>query len=63
MAWMDQIEKLFKIDAIIALVLTGVYAYMCITHADYAENFQQIYLLVVGAYFGHTMAKSSEKRA
>lgn len=54
----SKIANFFSVKAVIALVLTGVYSYLAVTGKIESEAFENIFILVVGFYFGQTSIKT-----
>jgi len=48
----DVIKKLLTVKSIITLVLTGVFAYLAIIGILSADKVMEVYLIIVGFYFG-----------
>lgn len=56
----SRLGKLITVKAIIALVLTGVYAYLAISGHIEPDAFENIFILVVGFYFGQTSERTTK---
>lgn len=46
--------KWFPVRGVVALVLTGVYAYLAISGKVDAKAFENIFIMIVAFYFGTT---------
>lgn len=46
--------KWFPVRGVVALVLTGVYAYLAVTGVVDAKAFENIFIMIVAFYFGTT---------
>ena len=53
------IANLFQIKKIIALILTGLFVYMCVYGMIDQNSFMAIFSLVIGFYYGQSTAKST----
>ena len=57
---MKELRALISVKKIIALVLTGVFAIMTLKGQIDTQNFMTVFLLVIGAYFGQSIAKQNQ---
>lgn len=55
-----KIAKLINVKSIITIALTGTFTYLSIIGSVSANQFTEIFLMVMGFYFG-TQAKKGEK--
>lgn len=58
----NRLMKLFTVKSIVTIVLTVVFAFLCIHRDVVPESFMMIYTVVISFYFG-TQAKKSENTA
>lgn len=57
---MKELLSLIQVKKIIALVLTLVFAIMTVEGQIDTQSFMTVFLLVIGAYFGQSIAKNSK---
>lgn len=57
---MKELRALISVKKIIALVLTIVFAIMTLKGQIDVQNFMTVFLLVIGAYFGQSIAKETK---
>lgn len=53
------LNRLLTVKSIITLTLTAVFAYLAIVGQISADNFQDIFYIIVAFYFGSQVEKSS----
>ena len=56
---MDKLKSLIEVKKIIALVLTGVFAYLSIIKVVTATEFIVVFSTIVGYYFGQSSTRSA----
>lgn len=61
--FLKKLGNLISVKAIIALVLTGVYAYLSITGVITGDAFEKVFLLIIGFYFGAANAHKEVDKA
>ena len=54
------VKRLVSVKSIVTLVLTGVFAYLSIVGNMEAKDFLQVFLIIIGFYFGTQYNKGSE---
>ena len=57
---MKELLSLIQVKKIIALVLTLVFAIITLKGQIDTQSFMTVFLLVIGAYFGQSIAKNSK---
>ena len=57
---MKELLSLIQVKKIIALVLTLVFAIMTVKGQIDNQSFMTVFLMVIGAYFGQSIAKNSK---
>lgn len=57
----NKVAKLIDVKSIMTLTLTGVFAYLSLTHVVDVENYMAIYTMIVGFYFGVQATKDGGK--
>lgn len=55
----DKLVKLLTVKSIVTLVLTAVFAYLAVTEKVSPGDFVQIFLIIIGFYFGTQHEKKS----
>ena len=55
----ERISKLLSVKSIVTLLLTGVFAYLCIVQKIGEQQFMTIFTVVVSFYFGTQAEKKS----
>lgn len=55
----DKLVKLLTVKSIVTLILTAVFAYLAVTGRVSAGDFVQIFLIIIGFYFGTQHEKKS----
>ena len=55
----ERISKLLSVKSIVTLLLTGVFAYLCIVQEIGEQQFMTIFTVVVSFYFGTQAEKKS----
>lgn len=60
MRWYDFIKTFTCIKSIVTLALTGCYIYLCVIGKINAESFMNIYIMVIGFYFGTQWQKRND---
>ena len=58
----ERISKLLSVKSIVTLLLTGVFAYLCIVQEIGEQQFMTIFTVVVSFYFGTQAEKKSGGR-
>ena len=58
---MKQLLNLISVKKIIALLLTVVFAIMTLRGEIDTQSFMTVFLLVIGAYFGQSIAKETKE--
>lgn len=53
------VNRLFTVKSIITLTLTAVFAYLAATGQITADNFQDIFYIIVAFYFGSQVEKNA----
>lgn len=56
----ERIAKLIDVKSLVTLILTGVFSFLAVTGKVSEQQFQTIYTVVIGFYFG-TQARKNEK--
>lgn len=59
---MKQLLALIQVKKIIALLLTVVFVVMSLRGQIDTQSFMTVFLLVIGAYFGQSIAKESKQQ-
>ena len=54
------VKRLVSVKSIVTLVLTGVFAYLSIVGSMDAKDFLQVFLIIIGFYFGTQYNKGNE---
>lgn len=54
----ERLSKLLSVKSIVTLLLTGVFAYMCIAQKISEQQFMMIFTVVISFYFGTQHEKS-----
>lgn len=54
------LNRLITVKSIVTLSLTGVFAYLSATGAIAAENFQDIFYIIIAFYFGSSLEKTAK---
>ena len=57
---MKELLALLQVKKIIALVLTAVFCVLALKGGIDTQNFMTVFLLVIGAYFGQSIANNSK---
>lgn len=57
---MKELLALLQVKKIIALVLTFVFCTLALKGGIDTQNFMTVFLLVIGAYFGQSIANNSK---
>lgn len=57
---MKELLSLIQVKKIIALVLTLVFAIITLKGQIDTQSFMTVFLMVIGAYFGQSIAKNSK---
>ncbi len=57
----DKLAKLLTVKSIVTLIITAVFAYLSITGKVTSEDFIQIFLIIIGFYFGTQHEKKSKE--
>lgn len=60
MRFRERIAKLVDVKSLVTLILTGVFGFLAVTGRVSEQQFQTIYTVVIGFYFG-TQARKNEK--
>lgn len=55
----ERLSKLLSVKSIVTLLLTGVFAYLCIVQEIGEQQFMTIFTVVVSFYFGTQAEKKS----
>ena len=55
----ERLSKLLSVKSIVTLLLTGVFAYLCIVKEIGEQQFMTIFTVVVSFYFGTQAEKKS----
>ena len=58
----ERLSKLLSVKSIVTLLLTGVFAYLCIVQEIGEQQFMTIFTVVVSFYFGTQAEKKSGGR-
>ena len=53
------VNRLLTVKSIVTLLLTAVFAYLAATGAIAAENFQDIFYIIIAFYFGSSLEKTA----
>lgn len=56
----ERIAKLIDVKSLVTLILTGVFGFLSVTGKVSEQQFQTIYTVIIGFYFG-TQARKNEK--
>ena len=51
------VNRLLTVKSLVTLTLTAVFAFLSITGAVSADNFQDIFYIIVAFYFGSSLEK------
>ena len=54
----DELAKLLSVKSIVTLLLTGVFAYLCIANKISEQQFMVIFTVVISFYFGTQYEKN-----
>jgi hypothetical protein len=57
----DKLAKLLTVKSIVTLIITAVFAYLSIIGKVTSEDFIQIFLIIIGFYFGTQHEKKSKE--
>lgn len=57
----ERIAKLVDVKSLVTLILTGVFGYLAIVGRVSDQQFQTIYTVIIGFYFGTQYQKGNEK--
>ncbi len=57
----ERIAKLIDVKSLVTLILTGVFGYLAIIGRVSDQQFQTIYTVIIGFYFGTQYQKGNEK--
>lgn len=58
--FLNKLGKLIGVKPAIALGLTAVYAYLAVTGHIQPDAFENVFILIVGFYFGQTTKNSTD---
>lgn len=56
----DKLAKLLSVKSIVTLLLTGVFAYMCVAQKISEQQFMTIFTVVISFYFGTQIEKNAK---
>lgn len=56
----ERIAKLIDVKSLVTLILTGVFGFLSVTGKVSEQQFQTIYTVIIGFYFG-TQVRKNEK--
>lgn len=56
----DKLAKLLSVKSIVTLLLTGVFAYLCIANHVSEQQFMTIFTVVISFYFGTQIEKNAK---
>lgn len=57
----ERIAKLIDVKSLVTLILTGVFGYLAVKGRVSDQQFQTIYTVIIGFYFGTQYQKGNEK--
>ena len=57
----EKLAKLLTVKSIVTLIITAVFAYLSIIGKVTSEDFIQIFLIIIGFYFGTQHEKKSKE--
>lgn len=57
----DKLAKLLTVKSIVTLIITAVFAYLSIIGKVTSEDFIQIFLIIIGFYFGTQHEKKTKE--
>lgn len=58
--WTKVGNRLLTVKSIVTLILTAVFAFLSVTGAIAADNFQDIFYIIVAFYFGSSLEKTAK---
>lgn len=56
----EKLAKLLSVKSIVTLLLTGVFAYLCIVQKISEQQFMTIFTVVISFYFGTQIEKNAK---
>lgn len=54
------VNRLLTVKSIVTLILTAVFAFLAVTGAIAADNFQDIFYIIIAFYFGSSLEKTAK---
>lgn len=58
----EKIAKLIDVKSLVTLMLTFVFGYLCVRNLPIPETFKNIYIMVIGFYFGTQASKEKTNK-